>query len=257
MSGPRVVASTSSLKRHNDDPDDATDSDLLAAALREPAAFSAIYRRYVGAIYGYCYNRLGREDAEDATSQIFVQALSRLPTCRSAELRCWLFAIAHNHVIDRLRGRRFATSLDDTLELQSRDPSPEKLALDSDRDRQLWRAIRAVPPDQRAAVGLRLAGLTGTECAQVLGKSVAATRMLHHRAFIALRDTLSDLAPGPDLRHQASAPASLSARGMPRAAGHWNPTESTIPVSACFSERFPASRLPRHRRPGRTIWRSV
>ena len=175
---------------------DALDAELLAAALRDRAQFAALYRRYQHAIYSYCRRRLDEHDAEDATSHIFMQAMTHLETCRAPNFRAWLFTIAHNVVIDRLRSRKPSIALDETLELVTNDRSPEDYALESDLKRQLERAIRALPPDQRAAVELRLAGLTGVECAKVLGKSPDATRMLQHRAFGTLRASLADLSQG-------------------------------------------------------------
>lgn len=175
---------------------DTLDAELLAAALADRAAFALLYHRYVGPVYAYCRRRLDAQDAEDATSHIFLQALSRLETCRSPSFRAWLFTIAHNVVVDRLRARKPALELDDSLGIPSNERSPEDQALDADRRERLACAIRALPADQRAAVELRLAGLTGVECAQVLGKSPDATRMLQHQAFGTLRTALADLSPG-------------------------------------------------------------
>jgi len=175
---------------------DAIDAELLTAALHDRSHFAALYHRYHTQVFAYCRRRLDEHDAEDATSHIFMQALGHLGTCRGPSFRAWLFTIAHNVVIDRLRSRKPSVALDETLGLMTRDRSPEEHALDADVRVRLERAIRALPPDQRAAVELRLAGLTGVECAKVLGKSPDATRMLQHRAFGTLRATLTDLSPG-------------------------------------------------------------
>lgn len=193
--GKSVVADERPVVRTQRDADE-LDAELLAAALRDRAQFAVLYHRYVDAVYAYCRRRLDEQDAEDATSHIFMQALGHLESCRGPSFRAWLFTIAHNAVVDRLRGHRPALALDDTLEIISRERSPEDHALDADRKRQLEGAIRALPPDQRAAVELRLAGMTGIECAQALGKSPDATRMLQHRAFGTLRAALADLSPG-------------------------------------------------------------
>jgi RNA polymerase sigma-70 factor (ECF subfamily) len=174
---------------------DTVDAELLAAARRDPAAFAMLYHRYVRPVYAYCRRRLEEEEAEDATSHIFLQALGHLDSCRGPSFRAWLFTIAHNVVIDRQRARKPTVALDDSYEIASVERSPEEHALESDRKRRLDSAIRQLPPDQRAAVELRLAGLSGVECAQALGKSPDATRMLQHRAFTTLRSALSDLSP--------------------------------------------------------------
>ena len=188
---------TDQLSDENDRSDrDALDAELLAAAIRDRSQFGALYHRYHPSVYSYCRRRLDEQDAEDATSHIFMQAIGHLESCRAPSFRAWLFTIAHNVVIDRLRNRKPAIVLDDTLKLATKERSPEDHALQSDLKLRLERAIRALPSDQRAAVELRLAGLTGVECARVLGKSPDATRMLQHRAFGTLRSSLADLSPG-------------------------------------------------------------
>src|SRR5262245_37720478 len=86
-------------------PGDAQDESLLVAlAQQDRQAFAPLYDHYVGPIYRYCYQRLGRrEAAEDATSLVFVKALNALPTYRGGAFGGWLFAIAHNTVMDTLR----------------------------------------------------------------------------------------------------------------------------------------------------------
>lgn len=80
------------------------DDDLIAAVRDDPAAFSVLYRRYVDAVFRYCYRRLGdREAAEDATSLVFTKAIDALPRFREGGFRTWLFAIAHNTISNEMR----------------------------------------------------------------------------------------------------------------------------------------------------------
>src|SRR5688572_4162323 len=91
------------------------DAPLVAAARADPAAFEPLYRRYVVPIYHYTYRRLGsNEAAEDATAQIFTKALAAMPTHRpsGSTFRSWLFAIAHNVLVDAERARRPSHDLD-------------------------------------------------------------------------------------------------------------------------------------------------
>jgi RNA polymerase sigma-70 factor (ECF subfamily) len=54
-------------------PDEAA---LIERARREPDAFAALYQRYLARVYRYLYLRLGSQhDAEDLTSQIFIETL--------------------------------------------------------------------------------------------------------------------------------------------------------------------------------------
>lgn len=175
---------------------DALDAELLAAALCDRSQFALLYHRYRLDVYSYCRRRLDQQDAEDVTSHIFLQALGHLESCRGPSFRAWLFRIARNAVIDRLRGQKPSIALDETLNLTSSERSPEIHALESDLKQRLQRAIRALPTDQRAAVELRLEGYTGVECANALRKSPEAIRSSQHRAFITLRATLRDVSPG-------------------------------------------------------------
>src|SRR4051812_38114171 len=77
---------------------------LVACAKHSNEAFASLYILYFDRIYAYCYRRLGHpEDAADATSMIFSRALEAIGTCREASFRSWLFAIAHNTLVDAHR----------------------------------------------------------------------------------------------------------------------------------------------------------
>jgi RNA polymerase sigma-70 factor (ECF subfamily) len=170
----------------------APDAILLDAARRDRRAFAPLYNRYLDQIYGYCLRRLGdRESAEDATSQIFTQALAALPGCNVQSFRPWLFAIAHNEVVDRHRSRRRDQPLDVALHLAGNEPPPEEMALASDQSRRLELAILQLPEDQRTVVELRLAGLSGGEIAAALGRSPGSTRVLQSRAVARLREWMT------------------------------------------------------------------
>ncbi len=164
---------------------------MRAATDRE--AFGLLYDRWFDRIYGYCYRRLQtRAGAEDATSQTFLKAFAGLPGYRedATSFRAWLFAIAHNAVIDAWRSGQLESPLDLAGELRTREPGPEDAILASEADRELYALVERLPADQMHLVQLRLAGLTDREIAAVLGKSHGAVRTAQHRAIQRLR-TLS------------------------------------------------------------------
>lgn len=171
--------------------EESSDDALVAASLSERQAFGLLYDRYVDAVYRYCHSRLGdREEAEDATSLIFARALAALPTHRGGSFRSWLFAIAHNVVLNVRRDAcraRFVTIADEVV-----DPAPrlEDLAEDAERRRSVRRALARLPEQQRRVVELRLAGLTGPEVARVLGRSHESVRTTQRRALVRLRTLL-------------------------------------------------------------------
>src|SRR4029079_16807027 len=91
----------------------ADEAALVARAKLDRSAFDPLYRTYLGPIYGYCYHRLRDVSAaEDATQQVFTQALTRLHSCRNESFRSWLFSIAHNLTIDLIRSRRHHNPLE-------------------------------------------------------------------------------------------------------------------------------------------------
>jgi RNA polymerase sigma-70 factor (ECF subfamily) len=144
-----------------------------------------------------------RERAEDATAETFRRALAKLRSYRGDGFRPWLIAIAHNIVVDDLRGRRPAVTLDDVIDRQADGPSLDDLALAGEEADLINDLLPRLTPGERAVIELRLAGLAPHEIAQVLGKARPAVDMAYHRALIRLRELLGigDVATG-GLRHE-------------------------------------------------------
>jgi RNA polymerase sigma-70 factor (ECF subfamily) len=169
-----------------------TEADLIARATHDPQAFALLYRQYLDPVYRYCYHRLGsKEVAEDVTSQVFAKALAALPAYRGERpFRSWLFAIAHNAIVDAHRTRWRHRPLDVANEVLDPTASPEDLALAAERDRAVQTLLAALTPDQARVIELRLVGLTEVEIARVLDRRPGAIRALQFRALIRLRSLL-------------------------------------------------------------------
>jgi RNA polymerase sigma-70 factor (ECF subfamily) len=168
--------------------EETNDEALVALALHDRHAFGLLYDRYVGPVYRYCYGRLGnREQAEDATSLVFARALAALPTQRGPSVRSWLFAIAHNVVLNMRRDAASDHPLDDAFDLADPGPSPDELAAEAERRSSVAWALTQLPEEQRRVVELRLAGLTGPEVAATIGRSHDSVRTTQRRALARLR----------------------------------------------------------------------
>ena len=78
---------------------------LTALAQGDPSALGGLYEMYGERIFRYTYRMLGnRSDAEDATAETFLRVLRRSAELRAdGAFRTWLFRIARNLCIDRLR----------------------------------------------------------------------------------------------------------------------------------------------------------
>jgi RNA polymerase sigma-70 factor (ECF subfamily) len=172
------------------------DVDLVRLAQADPKAFAELYDRYVDPIYRYCYRRLGDvAAAEDATSTTFFKALNGLARLnpQAGSFRSWLFAIAHNVVLDqvRLRQRRPEAPIDLIAERPGTEMEPAEQVVQLDERRRLRRAVAMLSDEQQQIIELRLAGLNGPEIAAALGRSAGSVRTAQHRAIQRLRSLLS------------------------------------------------------------------
>jgi len=170
---------------------DATDSDalLVAWARQNPQAFTALYDRYFQAVLGYCLSQLGDMNiAEDAASQTFLKALAALSTYReTGRFRAWLFVIAHNAVLDAIRTRRQAESLEAAAGVLDPATAPEERAIAEFDRAWLDGVIARLPAADRHVLELRRAGLSGREIAAVLGISHEAAKKRQLRAMDQIR----------------------------------------------------------------------
>ena len=171
----------------------ADDGALVAAAGCDPHAFAPLFLRYWDPVLRYCTVRLGdRDDAEDAASQVFVDAYASLPRFRdrggAGSFRSWLFAIAHHEIANRhrYRVRHPARPLQDVEEAIGSDAMFAQAAT-ADDIAHVIALVRELPDRPREVVELRLAGLNDREIAEVLGVSGQAVRQAQSRAVAQLR----------------------------------------------------------------------
>ncbi|GAA1990156.1 sigma-70 family RNA polymerase sigma factor [Amycolatopsis minnesotensis] len=136
------------------------------------------------AVLRVCRAVLGPADAEDAWSDTFLAALRAYPELgEDANVEAWLVTIAHRKAIDVVRrASRQATPTDRVPERPSETGRPD------DWDGDLWRALAALPPKQRAAVAYHyLTGLPYAEIAAITGGSADAARRAAADGMKALR----------------------------------------------------------------------
>lgn len=175
---------------------------LIATAIADPRAFAPLYQRYVEPVYRYCYRRVSDPElAADLTASIFTRALEALPKFRIPEtsradggtFRSWLFAIAHNAVVDNYRRQRPTGEL--PIDTADHDPGPEDRAVHGDELARLIAVLDRISVQHRQIIELRLAGLTAAEIASALSMSRAAVKSAQTRAYARLRDLLSEPSP--------------------------------------------------------------
>ena len=167
--------------------------DQLLEQLRagDEAALTELMRRYRYPIVNFCYRLLGNAgDADDVAQETFVRCYQTRCRLRSgAKLSTWLFTIARNLCLDRLRYRKRHPT-------EALENVPEPVAISNEvGNREIGAAIAAavaqLPEDQRTALVLaEYQGLSYAEIAEIMkcsGKSVEARL---YRAKQTLRDRL-------------------------------------------------------------------
>ena len=175
----------------------AGDRQLAQAAIADPALFERLFTKYWEPILRYCSMRLADPaDAEDAAIRVMTNAFAALPTFvgGTGQFRSWLFAIAHNEVVNvyRAHARQPMSPMPEKLDLVDPHPTPEQLALASDDQQNLWQLLQGLPQRSREVVELRLSGFTGQEIAAILGISDGAVRQAQSRAIDQLRQIVID-----------------------------------------------------------------
>jgi RNA polymerase sigma-70 factor (ECF subfamily) len=171
-----------------------------AAQTGDEDAFRIVYRAVHPRLLGYVRTLVADADAEDVTSEAWLQIARDIPRFSgdADKFRGWAARIARNRALDhlRMRGRRPAVGGDESdlaLLPGGADTAGEALeALDTNRTMAL---IALLPQDQAEAVVLRVVvGLDAKATGKVLGKRPGAVRTAAHRGLRRLAELL-DTAP--------------------------------------------------------------
>lgn len=169
---------------------------MEAAKRGERAAWEAAYATYGKGLMGFLVLRLGdRDDAAEALSETFLRAIEKVGAVRGGPdaFRAWLYRIARNVAIDRLRARRRISLDGDLPELADVLASgPADRAIAEEDAAEVRAALAALDPDDREVVWLRVcAGLSSEEVGSIVGKRPGAVRMQQLRALEAMAKRLS------------------------------------------------------------------
>ncbi len=199
------------------------DRPLVEAAIRDPARFEALYRRYVAQVYSFAFYELGNHHAaEDATARTFLSALANLSKFDerarpedgegASTFKVWLFQIARNGIANERRTARRnpVTILQEPVAAMIADPlNVEEDAVLRDEASVAWKAVGRLPSDRRRALVLRFVNeLSTAEIAGVMGRSEGAIRVLLHRGLRTVARDLGDRAGhlGDRAGHASDAP---------------------------------------------------
>jgi RNA polymerase sigma-70 factor (ECF subfamily) len=175
------------------------DDGLVTAARTDRESFGRLFDRFYPHVLRYALRRLLlRENAEDATSEVFLHVARGMPAFRGTtieDFRRWLFRIATNEINARLRKSLRRREL---LEAAARlgtvkakgwaDGDSNGTAVDWGR---VYEALSELPEREQSLVSLRyFAGMDPAQIADVLRMKAGAVRTALSRALQRLRDRL-------------------------------------------------------------------
>jgi RNA polymerase sigma-70 factor, ECF subfamily len=172
---------------------DATDADLLVrVAERDRIAFDALYHRYVRSVYGIALRRLrDRQRAEDAVQETFAAVWRSAASYRPERgpAAPWLYAVARNAIVDRLRARNEPPM--EAPDLASAEPGPSERAEASFVAWRVHRALQELPDKEREVVELAYwSGMSQSEVADYLNIPLGTVKTRTRSALSHLSDLL-------------------------------------------------------------------
>jgi RNA polymerase sigma factor (sigma-70 family) len=164
------------------------DSVLQASRANAAWAWRELYDTHAPRVLQYLRSQ-GAPDAEAVVGEVFLRVVRGIDGFDGDEdaFRGWLFRIVQRCLIDARRAHR------PTTELAEYQPQPQRDIADDVQDRaaeaRAMETLRALPPDQRATVFLRVAlDLPISEVAVILGRRESAVKMLQQRGLRTLRE---------------------------------------------------------------------
>ncbi len=189
-----MVSANAAVPRANDDT-----PLVLRAIRRDQDAFGELYDRHVVRVYRHIYYMVGNAaEAEDLTAQTFLRAWEAIERyqVRGAPFVSWLLRIAHNLGVSYLRSKRDSSELHDGIVDTKERRDPEWSYQQTAEEELVREAILRLREEQRQVIILRfIEDLDYKEVADIIGKSVAAIRVIQHRALNSLRKQMKLLDP--------------------------------------------------------------
>ena len=172
-----------------------TESDeraLIEAAQQDPGRFAELYELNFHRVYAYIASRVqDRSERQDLTAHVFQQALANIGKFkwRGAPFIAWLYRIAANAIADQARKQSREIAEKDAAMNASVEVDLEAV----ERRARLFRAVEALPEDQRKVILFRFAEEKSIrEIATALDRSEGAVKQLQFRGLENLRARLRE-----------------------------------------------------------------
>ena len=172
---------------------------IVRARTGDTQAWGDLYREYAPAIFRFCRRAMPtREDAEDATMEIFMKLHGKLIQYdQSRSFTAWLYKVAANHCWDMLRRRRVRQDkeTEDVTEMPLEAPEPNQLEklIEERTSEEVRRALDKLGLRARMALVMRYySEMSYDEIADALGVRRAFVGVVLLRARHELRQALGE-----------------------------------------------------------------
>lgn len=172
--------------------------------------FGSIYETFRTKIHRYLIHMVGEYEAEDLTQEVFVKVSHALENYRGdAGLSTWLYRIATNAALDRVRSPSFRRTVqncasDDSIandesEMDDRNvwtgekiPLVEPQIYQREMNKCILDFVMDLPETYRAVLVLsEFEGLRNNEIAEILGLTLDTVKIRLHRAREKLQEKLA------------------------------------------------------------------
>jgi len=165
-------------------------------------ALGLLVEHYRRPLFGFILRMTeGRGDPEEVFQEVWFRAIRNFGKYKPKSFLSWLFRIAHNLIIDRVRSAKPMRSLqdadDDEMPLEERlagsGHDPAKLAGASDLGKRIANAVSGLPEEQREVFLMRTeGGLPFKEIAKIQNISINTALARMQYALAKLREELKD-----------------------------------------------------------------
>jgi RNA polymerase sigma-70 factor (ECF subfamily) len=168
-------------------------------------AFVSIYNHYKGGIYSFCLKMLGdRDQALDVMQDTFIRVYeNRERLLHTDAFKSWLYTIARNQCLNRIRNRKRLVPLDDSSPTVAPEDTPVGQLEKSERIELVNRFLATLSPSYREVIILReWQNLSYAEIGAITRSTVSAVKSrlfkARRRLACALRPALAPVDESTD-----------------------------------------------------------
>lgn len=163
---------------------------LEKARARDPEALAELCTFYYPRILKFMRYRVGPSDADDLASEVFVKVMRSIDQ-QTGRFEPWLYQLARNIIIDRVRYQRVRpeTEFAETMQQTQSNEPPSNDAAAAHVD--IEGALAQMNDEHRELLTLKFVqGMSNQEIGEVTGQNLNAIRVMQFRALKAMRTAL-------------------------------------------------------------------